>query len=524
MIVGRRHLSLAICFLTLAFVITGDRVRAQPSTNRSRNQSSPFIAPLAPLPPFTIPHEIWGGNLDPDQFKKALSRIGQGAGDSDTDQLLERLRDYFEKQDPETGAKNPQIEQAIKNIIGNPKLMEELKAIAKQKQSGQNGSGASEEEIAKLLKSKYPDGLFSPTDQSSNTEQPNKTSPSIQQQPVSPKTSGFQNNVKKIEGRNNPLELNKKGSNEQINPMLGGKEGEFSPPMNLGNLGNFGKMNPLDGKNPFGPPVEPSDPRSKSLAALAAMWESNIGPLDDTPEVKRALFDIVSGENGFDFDIKDDKGNSLWDLLKNGSGDNSSLSDTLNGGSGNWKMPDFDLPSVGWSKWFDSSPSTPSSSGPSTLSSHSPSSSSTGSGFGGFGGGLGDFDGSWLPVALLGVVISGALLTLWWYLRDPIAADDGLVGSRFGPWPVDPRAINTREDVVKAFEYLSVLICGVEAKMWTHGTIAVALSDLATTHGETAVKLARLYELARYAPLDESLSRDELIEARHIICDLAGVS
>jgi hypothetical protein len=98
------------------------------------------------------------------------------------------------------------------------------------------------------------------------------------------------------------------------------------------------------------------------------------------------------------------------------------------------------------------------------------------------------------------------------------------VGGGLGPWPIDPRQINTREDVVKAFEYLSVLICGPSAKMWTHGTIADALSELATTHGETAVMLARLYELARYAPLDEPLTPDELIEARNLVCGLAGVS
>ena len=88
---------------------------------------------------------------------------------------------------------------------------------------------------------------------------------------------------------------------------------------------------------------------------------------------------------------------------------------------------------------------------------------------------------------------------------------------------MDPRAINTREDVVKAFEYLSVLICGPSARTWTHSTIADALSELAATHGETAVMLARLYELARYAPLDEPLTRDELMEARELVCGLAGV-
>ena len=47
---------------------------------------------------------------------------------------------------------------------------------------------------------------------------------------------------------------------------------------------------------------------------------------------------------------------------------------------------------------------------------------------------------------------------------------------------------------------------------------------LAATHAHTAVLLARLYELARYAPLDEPLTPDELAEGRRLVCQLAGVS
>jgi hypothetical protein len=71
---------------------------------------------------------------------------------------------------------------------------------------------------------------------------------------------------------------------------------------------------------------------------------------------------------------------------------------------------------------------------------------------------------------------------------------------------------------------LSVLICGPEAKTWTHATIADALTGLARTHGEAAIMLARLYELARYAPLNEPLTTAELAEARRLVCGLAGVA
>ena len=132
-------------------------------------------------------------------------------------------------------------------------------------------------------------------------------------------------------------------------------------------------------------------------------------------------------------------------------------------------------------------------------------------------GGLG------LPILILLALIVGVVIWFQWQnLRGrssvAVVSDDGL-----GPWPVDPRNINTREDVVKAFEYLSVMICGPSARNWTHNTIAEALTDLAMTHGETAVMLARLYELARYAPLDEPLTHDELLEARRLVCSLAGL-
>jgi hypothetical protein len=129
-----------------------------------------------------------------------------------------------------------------------------------------------------------------------------------------------------------------------------------------------------------------------------------------------------------------------------------------------------------------------------------------------------------VPFVILAVAIAAVFIILALKNLKEREARVAFATEGLGPWPVDPRAINTREDVVKAFEYLSVLICGPSAKTWTHGTIADALSDLATTHGETAVMLARLYELARYAPLDEPLTHDELIEARKLVCALAGVS
>ena len=104
---------------------------------------------------------------------------------------------------------------------------------------------------------------------------------------------------------------------------------------------------------------------------------------------------------------------------------------------------------------------------------------------------FGGLEGSWLPVILLAAIVLGGLIWWrFWYLRDPTRAG-GALPDWLGPWPVDPRRIATREDLVLAFEYQSVLTCGREARTWTHGTIARALADLAATHLETARQLAR---------------------------------
>ena len=229
----------------------------------------------------------------------------------------------------------------------------------------------------------------------------------------------------------------------------------------------------------------------------------------------------MSGTNGLDLDIQDSQGNSVWDLLKNGDGSGLNFGDF--GEGGNWKMPQFDFPSFKLGNWGGGSSSSGGGSSSSwNWGSSSPRPRPGSSGSGGSGGfGSFGFGGSWFPVIVLGIVVLGILL--WVLLKNlrQQTPEVGVLTDGLGPWPIDPRLINTREDVVKAFEYLSVLICGPSAKTWTHNTIADALSDLAATHGETAVMLARLYELARYAPLDEPLTHDELMEARELHLRLA---
>ena len=288
--------------------------------------------------------------------------------------------------------------------------------------------------------------------------------------------------------------------------------------------GNALKNLDPDGKNPFD---QPQTPKEKAAQAAASMWERNVGPLDDTPSVKRAIFELIDGTE----DLRDSDGKSFWDDISKETGDSTSLFDILNGTAppnASWDFPKLDLgdwklfgdsgPEKGggdsapreswWSRTFGGGnrpPAAPNASSPS-----------------GWNFGVPGLQGGWLPVVILAAILVGGLL-LWKFWGAKWSRNRAAVGL-YGPgWPLDPRRITTREHVVIAFEYLSVLICGPSAKTWTHNTIASALADLATTHGEVAVMLARLYELARYAPLDEPLTTKELAEARRLVCALAGL-
>jgi hypothetical protein len=96
--------------------------------------------------------------------------------------------------------------------------------------------------------------------------------------------------------------------------------------------------------------------------------------------------------------------------------------------------------------------------------------------------------------------------------------------SKLGPWPVAPDAVSTRADLVRAFEYLSVLRLGTAARTWNHREIAARLGAEAPQRRQAAEELASVYEHARYAPEHEPLPDETLSAARRALCFLAGVA
>lgn len=135
---------------------------------------------------------------------------------------------------------------------------------------------------------------------------------------------------------------------------------------------------------------------------------------------------------------------------------------------------------------------------------------------------------SWVPV-LLSLLMLGLIILLVFRMaaRSQARTDSGGDNWRLGPWPVSPDAVSTRQDVVRAFEYVALLCLGPAAGACHHRELAERLAEQENDNPkrrQAAETLAWLYEQARYAPESESLSPEELTDARHALRSLAGVT
>lgn|GEM_PF-2454304 len=142
---------------------------------------------------------------------------------------------------------------------------------------------------------------------------------------------------------------------------------------------------------------------------------------------------------------------------------------------------------------------------------------------------------SWQGV-LAGVVL-GLLGVILWnvLLRNSRREDAARARFKLGPWPVDPASVANRAELVRAFEYLSLLWLGDVARNWNHEMIAAQLGQKTKPEGDAAPlldlvaqqhaadALAALYERARYAPATELLPDEALRTARRDLTFLAGL-
>jgi hypothetical protein len=98
------------------------------------------------------------------------------------------------------------------------------------------------------------------------------------------------------------------------------------------------------------------------------------------------------------------------------------------------------------------------------------------------------------------------------------AAEAGL-----GPWPIAPDRIATRAELVRAFDYLALLVFGTPARAWHHHAVARALAERSAPLADAAGQAAALYEWARYTEGDEALPADRRDRARRALAQLAGM-
>jgi len=89
-----------------------------------------------------------------------------------------------------------------------------------------------------------------------------------------------------------------------------------------------------------------------------------------------------------------------------------------------------------------------------------------------------------------------------------------------GPWPVAPSRVESRDQLIRAFDYLAQLRLGPQAKTWHHRAVAERLPRAADERSP-AEKLANLYEWARYSPEKSEPSPAALAEAREQLSQLA---
>ena len=139
---------------------------------------------------------------------------------------------------------------------------------------------------------------------------------------------------------------------------------------------------------------------------------------------------------------------------------------------------------------------------------------------GGVGGvGLGGGGSALLIIAgIAGALFLALLLFRRWKFDQARRAAQG-VGATGG---IDFDAIRTREELVKAFDHVSLDQIGEEARSWNHRVIADQFVESKPAQAVPATELAGLYERARYAPQDEDLSTGEFADARRDLRALAG--
>jgi hypothetical protein len=130
--------------------------------------------------------------------------------------------------------------------------------------------------------------------------------------------------------------------------------------------------------------------------------------------------------------------------------------------------------------------------------------------------------GTLLQILLGLAVVGAAAFAVWKLLARNRAGRLAAASAGLGPWPIQPNQVATSQQLVKAFEYLAILLLGDAARTANHRTIARGLG-VTPQRREAADRLAMLYEKARYDLPAGDLSPADFAAARPDLCLLANI-
>jgi hypothetical protein len=262
------------------------------------------------------------------------------------------------------------------------------------------------------------------------------------------------------------------------------------------------------------PPVArptPAEPKEREAAAeqlrdwLTRMQQMN-GPWTEAPTVRRMVQDLIR--------LGVQRNGAAADPNENLEAQLARLNRELREASALWEksrtvIGHLDLPSLPRWNWTPEIPgAVPSLPAPRVSMPEANASGST--------GGL-----VWLGLVVLLILLLWKLFGRGWTTARVLHRS---AETQLGPWPIAPDAVSTRADLVRAFEYLSLLRLGAVARTWNHREIAARLGAEAPDRRHAAEELASVYEHARYAPEQEPLPDETLAVARRALCFLAGVA
>ena len=120
---------------------------------------------------------------------------------------------------------------------------------------------------------------------------------------------------------------------------------------------------------------------------------------------------------------------------------------------------------------------------------------------------------------IAGAIFLAILLLRKWQMQREAAR----AGLHATTGPLDFSGVRTREQLVAAFDTVSLDQIGDDARAWNHRVIADQIGDARPAVAEPAAELGRMYEVARYAPPDEDLPPTDYVEARKDLSVIAGV-